>query len=164
MRNLKQLKIWLINIFLFWSGALWATNSGSVGAAAERLMTPTEIITKLMLVACYILGVILIVMAVAQYKQHRESPKLVPLTTPIMLVILGVICCLIPYWSTITESFSAVEQAKRQGKQDDRGSLPTPPVLPKQAGPGTYLAPQQNQAPQGGSYQNQGGYDNDSGY
>jgi membrane-associated HD superfamily phosphohydrolase len=162
MALVGELKMKFIKYFIFillgvFSSQLFAT----VGGAAQRLMGPTEIITRLMLVACYILGVLLIIMAVAQYKQHRESPKLVPLTTPIMLVMLGVVCLLIPYWSTITETFSAVEQAKKDGMGPDKGSLPTPPPLPRQAGPGSYL--QKGTAPAESDYYEEQ-YEDDSGY
>ena len=68
---------------------------------------------------------------------------------------LGITCLLIPYWSTITETFSAVEQAKKKGKVQDEGSLPTPPPLPKQPGPRDYLRP--GQAPQD-DYYDEGDY------
>lgn len=122
----------------------------SLGDVADSLMTPTEIITKLTVVASYIVGVGLLIFAIAQYKQHRQSPKLVPLTTPIMLVILGVCALLIPYVSIISgKSYSAVEQAKREGKLPPKSGALSPdlPTVEgkKRLGPGRY-APEESRA------------------
>lgn len=115
----------------------------SLEDVADNLMGPTEIITKLTVVASYIVGVGLVIFSIAQYREHRKSPKLVPLTTPILLLILGVCALLIPYISVISgESFSASEQAKREGKLPDKaGALaPMPEVKKKRLpGPGRYV-------------------------
>ncbi len=71
--------------------------AGSVGDAADNLMGPTSIVMKVVDIGCYLIGLAFVMMSIAQYKIHRQSPKLVPLATPITLVILGVIALLIPY-------------------------------------------------------------------
>lgn len=113
---------------LFISSVLPATlfaNSDSVGDVAESLMGPAEIVTKLLLLTCYIVGFALIMVALTQYKIHRESPKLVPLTTPITLLILGLITVLIPYGTKMYgETYSAVEQ--RRGTYSKENLLPVP--------------------------------------
>lgn len=134
-----------LNIVFFVMGILlpisgWA--SPSLGQISDSLMGPTEIVTKLVLVACYMVGVGLVIFALAQYKQHRQSPKLVPLTTPILLLILGIIALLIPYVTTMSdESGSATEQAKREGKTNPKAGAmaPLPQYESKQLpGPGRY--------------------------
>lgn len=108
----------------------------SMGEAAESLMKPTEILTMLTIAACYVLGVVLIVMSIAQYKQHKQSPKLVPLTTPIMFFILGVCAVLFPFITEhVGKTGSATEQAKEEGREK-RSSLPTPPPVDQGPGPG----------------------------
>lgn len=104
----------------------------SIGEAAENILVPTEILTKLVLLTCYILGAIFIFMAFAQYRVHRQSPKLIPLTTPILLFILGVICALIPLSSKIFgETFSAVERSDIPKTGDGESLLPLPETLPR---------------------------------
>lgn len=131
-------------------GLVWAT--ASVEEIAENLMNPTEILTKLVIVASYAVGVGLIIFSIAQYRQHRKSPKLVPLTTPILLFILGVCTLVIPYISVISgESFSATEQAKRQGKGPEKSGAfsPTLPEVKKQKlpGPGRYAPSETRRLP-----------------
>jgi len=126
---------------LLFPASSWAAQ-GSVAQITGDLMGPTAILTKLVLVACYMVGVGLIIFSIAQYKQHRQSPKLVPLGTPIILFILGVGALLIPYFSIISgDSASATEQQKREGKTAPKsGALPpiAEPVKRKLPGPGRY--------------------------
>jgi len=96
---------------LVWAGS---SSTGSIGDVAETLMGPTEIMTKLILVACYIIGIALLLVAMAQYKIHLQSPKLVPLTTPIALVILGVVALLIPYVTNKFETGNAEKQSTKE--------------------------------------------------
>jgi hypothetical protein len=74
-----------------------AMADASIGDIAENLLGPTSIVTKLVEIACYIIGLAFILVGIAQYKIHRQSPKLVPLTTPILLVVLGFVALGIPY-------------------------------------------------------------------
>lgn len=104
----------------------------SIGQAAENVLVPTEILTKLVLLACYILGAIFIFMALAQYRVHRQSPKLIPLTTPILLFVIGVIFALIPFSSKIFgETFSAVERSDIPKTGDEESLLPLPEAPPR---------------------------------
>jgi hypothetical protein len=110
--------------FLVWGGP-------SIGDAAKNILIPTEIITKLVLITCYILGAIFIFMSFAQYKVHRHSPKLVPLTTPILLFVLGLICAFIPFSSNIFgKSFSATEMPEAQRARQEN-LLPLPDASPR---------------------------------
>lgn len=140
---MKKINILVHSILALSVSLMGYSASASVGSISEEMMGPTEILTKLTVVASYIVGVGLIVFAIAQYKQHRRSPKLVPLTTPILMLILGVICVVIPYFSIISgKSFSASEQAKREGKMPDRSGAFSPdlPQVEKRPrpGPGRY--------------------------
>ena len=102
-----------------------ALADNSIGDVAQNLMAPTEVVTKLMLVACYVIGVALILVGLAQYKIHLQSPKLVPLTTPIALLILGTVALLIPYVSDKFETGNA----QKQNLTTEKGSvLPLPDV------------------------------------
>lgn len=91
--------------------------ASSIGDAADSLMTPVAIMTKLALLACYIIGIALLLASIAQYKIHRQSPKLVPLTTPITLLVLGLVAIGIPYATNLFgESYSAEQQKPSQSK------------------------------------------------
>jgi len=127
-------------VIAYFSSPVFATSS--IGEIADNLMAPTAIITKMVLVACYIIGATLVFAALAQYKIHRQSPKLVPLSTPIALLILGVVSLLIPYATNMFgETFSAVEQDKGRSLQENL--LPVPDTTRK--GPSLPISPQRNQ-------------------
>lgn len=128
MKNLFFLKS-LFGVSLGFAPSLvLAESAGEVG---ESLFEPTLIATRLAIFACYIIGVGLILAAGVQYKQHRQAPKLTPLTTPILLFLLGIALVLLPYFSTVTTySYSAIEQEKRDNPYYDpqAGRLPLPPI------------------------------------
>lgn len=160
MRNTTFIKSFVYTLILAGLPAL-AMAGPSIGDMAKNIFMPTEILTKLLLVACYVIGTGLIFASLAQYRIHRQSPKLVPLTTPILLLILGIICVLIPYSTQLFgDSYSAVEQAKKEGLHKKENVLPLPDVtnkgpllptpqrsVPRDEPPPTDYAPDQ-----GGSY------------
>jgi hypothetical protein len=47
--------------------------------------------------SCIIVGVSFFCAAIAQYQIHRSNPKLVPLTTTVTYLILGIIAIAIPF-------------------------------------------------------------------
>ncbi|HRE30899.1 MAG TPA: hypothetical protein PLD88_02895 [Candidatus Berkiella sp.] len=112
MRIYSKMKysLWLLLLLPF---SLYAGGEhASIGEAAENLMAPVSFMTKLALLACFIIGVALLLGALAQYKIHRQSPKLVPLTTPITLFVLGLISIGIPFATNMFgESFSSEQQS-----------------------------------------------------
>tara|TARA_R110002110_G_scaffold400317_1_gene616632 strand:+ start:52153 stop:52686 length:534 start_codon:yes stop_codon:yes gene_type:complete len=141
MSNLKSklvIFIKFLQLFLLLLFPVSVFADPSIGSISEDLMGPTAILTKMVLVACYMVGVGLIIFSLAQYKQHRQNPKLVPLGTPIILFILGVVALLIPYVSVSTgETGSAAEQVKKGPKS---GALPPMADHKKKRlpGPGRY--------------------------
>lgn len=106
------------------SMAVNSSSGTSLGAAADSLMTPVAIMTKLSLLACYIIGIALILASVAQYKIHRQSPKLVPLTTPITLLLLGLIAVGIPSAANLFGDSYSTEQTRPQGEKTSGIPLP----------------------------------------
>lgn len=120
----KWARFGLLSLLILLVPAVCAAGA-SFGDVADNLMKPTELITKVVMVICYIVGVALLLTALAQYKMHRQNPKLVPLSTPVVLVILGVLALLIPYGTTMLgPTFSAEESAK--GRSKPRNALPVP--------------------------------------
>lgn len=130
--------------FLFGAGLVvglapalvWAVDFNDI---TETLMTPTIVITKMLIFACYVVGAALIVASIAQYRNHLQSPKLVPLTTPVMLLVLGIALLLLPYASTLVQDTgSAAEQAKREGRDKSPPSrLVGPKTERNEMGPGS---------------------------
>lgn len=86
----------------------------SLADAAEGLFEPVLFITVMMKYVCYVLGFALALGAGAQYRLHRQNPKLTPLLTPIIMLFLGVIVFFLPHISTMFgNSWNAQEQLER---------------------------------------------------
>lgn len=103
---------------------------GSIGDVATNLMGPTSVVTKVVEIGCYVIGLAFVMMSIAQFKIHRQSPKLVPLSTPITLLILGVIALFIPYLTMQTETGSG----KAEVKSESSSALPLPGAPSKGSG------------------------------
>ena len=75
----------------------------SLGDAAHILTSGGDVLSKVMWAACIIVGIALIAAGFTQFQIHRRNPKLVPLTTPIMYLILGIGAIAIPFIDRITD-------------------------------------------------------------
>lgn len=69
----------------------FGTEEHSIPTVGERLMSFTDVLTRLMLVACFVVGVGFIFVAILQYQTHRRNPKFVPLDKPVWYLILGLL-------------------------------------------------------------------------
>jgi len=69
----------------------------ALGDMANTLLVGGGILTKLMWAVCIVVGIALIAAAFTQFQIHRRNPKLVPLTTPVLYLILGIIAIAIPF-------------------------------------------------------------------
>lgn len=63
----------------------------------ETLLAGGNVLYKLMWAVCIVVGVALIAAAFTQFQIHRRNPKLVPLATPVLYLILGIIAIAIPF-------------------------------------------------------------------
>jgi len=84
----------------------------SLGDISGTLTFGADIVVKLMWAACIITGVILLSASFTQFQIHRYNPKLVPLTTPVMYLILGVIAIAIPFAGRIFDAQDAYVRSK----------------------------------------------------
>lgn len=100
--------------------------AGSVSAettladVSQVLLSGSGILTKVMWAACIIVGILLIAAAFTQFQIHRRNPKLVPLTTPVLYLILGIGAIAIPFIERVTGFLEKENQAK--GVQTLRGN------------------------------------------
>jgi hypothetical protein len=87
----------------------------SFGELAENIYAPTAFVTKFIIFGCYAVGVALVLAGVMQFKNHKQNPKLVPLSTPITLFILAGILLILPFLSKQGgASWSAAEKLKQE--------------------------------------------------
>lgn len=69
----------------------------SLSDIVSTVMVGGDVLTKLIWAACIIVGLALIAAAFTQFQIHRRNPKLVPLATPVLYLILGIVAIAIPF-------------------------------------------------------------------
>jgi len=72
-------------------------DSLSLGDMADWVMGPVNGLGKVFGYICLIGGIGMILGSFLQYKAHRENPSQVRLTTPVFLLVVGIILLLIPF-------------------------------------------------------------------
>lgn len=95
----------------------------SLGDIANNLLGPTRGITQLMYGVSYVAGAGMLIMALMQYKAHRDNPSQVRLGTPIAFFIFGLIFVLIPLISKHSSSSGYVVAHERQQQAEDQAPL-----------------------------------------
>jgi len=76
-----------------------STNSGSsgIGEVADQFVSgPLEGLKHLMTGLCYIVGVILLIIAIHKFQLYRRNPQEMPLSHAIMYILAAVIIILLP--------------------------------------------------------------------
>ena len=95
----------------------FASQSDGIEGFIDKVNAPVGTLTRLMLFACFVIGVAMFLGGALQYRNHLQSPKLVPLTTPIFLIIFGTIAILLPYFSSLPEhTGSVLKQQKKTSR------------------------------------------------
>lgn len=90
-----------IIVILALLGLASSAYAATLGDVARALSTGGGILQKLLWAACIVVGILLIAAAFTQFQIHRRNPKLVPLTTPVMYLILGIVAIAIPFMDTM---------------------------------------------------------------
>lgn len=104
MKKLLQVLIVIASCF-----ALTALGgAASLGGVAQNVMGPVSGLSKIVNAICYVAGTGFLLGGVLQYRYHRENPQQVRISTPIVLVILGLIIIGIPFISMWSESARAL--------------------------------------------------------
>jgi type II secretory pathway component PulF len=79
---------------------VYASSNTTLSQVTDVLTGGGRVLTKLMWAACVVVGIGLIAAAFTQFQIHRRNPKLVPLTTPVMYLILGIFAIAVPFLNT----------------------------------------------------------------
>lgn len=88
----------LFGIIIFLSSYVVHAEEGTrLADVVSTFMFGTDIIVKLMWAVCIVVGLALIAAAFTQFQIHRRNPKIVPLATPILYLILGIAAIAIPF-------------------------------------------------------------------
>ncbi len=83
-------------LFLLASGTLVAEGR-PLSDIVSTVLIGGDILTKLMWAICIVMGIALIAASFTQFQIHRRNPKIVPLATPVMYLILGILAIAIPF-------------------------------------------------------------------
>jgi len=114
----SRILIFLSSIFLTLDLA-WAKTEETnlnLGIIAERVHVAGEMVARLMVAVCVVMGITMICFAFFHYRTHRINPKLVPLGKPVMYLVLGLVILAIPFAEEILGKTgrSHVLEAKKQ--------------------------------------------------
>ena len=81
-------------IFFVLGTEAWAVSG--IGGVAANVTTNLTNIAKLITAGSYVAGMAFAVGAIAKFKQHKENPQQMPLSTPIVLLFIGIALIFIP--------------------------------------------------------------------
>lgn len=89
-------KLFLFTVCFFPIVVLAANSTVGIGHMAEGLLEPANVLSDFMSTASLILGASFIFASFSRYMQHRKNPLAFPISTVIMLLILGVMLVCLP--------------------------------------------------------------------
>ena len=126
VEKVKRIGLFLSTLMIFTMMTLaWGTEEPSVPSIGEKLMTATDVLTRLMLVACFVVGIGFIFVAFMQYRTHRRNPKFVPLDKPIWYLLLGIILLGVIFLEEIFGGGTgSILHLKKQQEQEIRHTSP----------------------------------------
>lgn len=86
-------------IALFCPMMVWARDETTgLGTMAEHMVQgPLTIIMNFIDDACYVAGIIMILVGFNKYLRYRQNPQETPISTPIVYFVLGVAIILLPF-------------------------------------------------------------------
>lgn len=73
------------------SSVLAADTAKDIGGIAGNVTTTLFSIGKLMVAVAYVAGFGFLMFGVLKLKQHRDNPSQIPLGTPIVMILIGVV-------------------------------------------------------------------------
>ena len=82
---------------ILWSGFITVSvHTVTLGQLSENAMGPVAGLGKIMNYICLVAGIGFLLGAIIQYKYHRDNPQQVRLSTPILLLVLGLSLVALP--------------------------------------------------------------------
>ena len=98
----------------------------TLGEVIENSLGPVTIVTKMIFLACYVIGIFFLVSAVMQYQMFRSNPKIAPLTRILLLAFFGVLFVALPILSVkmgTEQSWSATEMTSKHNGNSEISSV-----------------------------------------
>ena len=101
---MKNLMGWLLSFLCFFMAT--SLYAASLGTLADNLMGPMSGLGHIMNGIFYVAGVGFLLGGLLQYKYHRENPQQVRISTPLILIFLGLVILAVPIVAMLSESGS----------------------------------------------------------
>ena len=107
--GMKKVFAGIFCTLMFQAGAVYAQNGG-LGAVGEHIIKPLGGLIHLMNTLCWVAGAGLLAAAVLQYKNHRDNPSQVRLSTPFLLALVGLVLIALPFLGALTAAAEYISQ------------------------------------------------------
>ena len=95
---------------LFWPLSVFAYNdeeaTGLGRMASHMIQGPMTILMHFIDDACYVAGIVLLLVGFNKYMRHRQNPQEIPISTPIVYFILGIVIILLPFSYYLVQAVS----------------------------------------------------------
>ncbi len=82
---------------------VFAAHSPGIGEIAENMLEPINIVSDFVGSASLIVGICALLAAFLKYMQHRVNPLVAPMSTIVVLVIIGIVLICLPFVYLLTE-------------------------------------------------------------
>lgn len=102
----KLLRLWVGGLALVMTQISYADEPGSLAQVSSNILGPVSLFTKTLYSACYVLGAMLIMSSIVQYRDHRNNPSQVPISRPVSLLIFGLLLIGLPWVGHLTAGAS----------------------------------------------------------
>lgn len=86
----------IVGIFLLFCGSAYAGGNITLGDIAANMMKSFKDLGKLMLAIAYLSGFGFTISAIFKFKQHKDNPTQIPVSTPLALLFVGIILIFLP--------------------------------------------------------------------
>jgi hypothetical protein len=101
IKRLSQL-VSLFSLFLFTIRPDLALAVQGFGAIAGDIAQPVNVLADFIYSACFVLGSSFVFASVIKYFEHRRSPLMVPVSTPVCLFLEGAALICVPFISYLS--------------------------------------------------------------
>lgn len=98
------MKIFLLLCYLLIPSIALASHATNLGDVAENLMQPVTMLAEFIYAACIIVGACALMGSFLRYMQYRVNPHATPISTVILLLIIGIVLICLPLVYKLTES------------------------------------------------------------
>lgn len=95
LKKRKYLFIIACTLLCFY-GAAFADANKSIGDIAANIMTSFKQLGQLMFAIAYLSGFGFTLSAIFKFKQHKDNPTQIPVSTPLSLLMVGIILIFLP--------------------------------------------------------------------